>query len=203
MYWCVQSNFSLWNQNSWTHQLFSSTCFQHKNINSLNYFCIIFFKKIYYVIWFYLDKNIIQKMHTYTHLPILYKRGICHKIIPGGSDGKESAYNMGDPGSTPGSGRYPGEGNGNPLQYSCLENPMDGGAWWAAVCGVAELNVTELISVCLSKIILKSHNEFSFGRAQLLHEKHICLSNSTFFVHKAFKFSFTDSFIYSVIHSFI
>jgi len=42
-----------------------------------------------------------------------------------------SAYNAGDPGSVPGLGRSPGEGNGNPLQYSCLENPMDGGAWWA------------------------------------------------------------------------
>ena len=49
-----------------------------------------------------------------------------------------SAYNAGDPHSIPGSGRSPGEGNGNPLQYSCLENPMDGGAWQAAVHGVAE-----------------------------------------------------------------
>ena len=54
----------------------------------------------------------------------------------GGSDGKASAYNAGDPGSIPGSGRSPGEGNGNPLQYSCLENPMDGGAWWAVAHGV-------------------------------------------------------------------
>ena len=46
-----------------------------------------------------------------------------------GSDGKASAYNVGDPGSSPGLGRFFGEGNGNPLQYSCLENPMDGGAW--------------------------------------------------------------------------
>ena len=49
--------------------------------------------------------------------------------FPGGSDGKASAYNAGDPGSIPGLGRSSGEGNGNPLQYSCLENPMDGGAW--------------------------------------------------------------------------
>ena len=49
--------------------------------------------------------------------------------FPGGSDGKASAYNVGDLGSIPGSGRFPGEGNGNPLLYSCLENPMDGGAW--------------------------------------------------------------------------
>ena len=48
--------------------------------------------------------------------------------FPGGSDGKASAYNAGDLGSIPGVGRSPGEGNGNPLQYSCLENPMDGKA---------------------------------------------------------------------------
>ena len=49
--------------------------------------------------------------------------------FPGGSDGKASACNAGDLSLIPGSGRYPGEGNGNPLQYSCLKNPMDGGAW--------------------------------------------------------------------------
>ena len=49
--------------------------------------------------------------------------------FPGGSDGKESAYNVGDLGLIPGSGKSPGEGNGNPLQYACLENPMDRGAW--------------------------------------------------------------------------
>ena len=49
--------------------------------------------------------------------------------FPGGSDGKVSVYNAGDPGSNPGSGRSPREGNGNPLQYYCLENPMDRGAW--------------------------------------------------------------------------
>ena len=49
-------------------------------------------------------------------------------LFPGGSDGKASVYNAGDQGLIPGSGRSPGEGNGNPLQYSCLENSMDGGA---------------------------------------------------------------------------
>ena len=49
--------------------------------------------------------------------------------FPGGSDGKVSVSRAGDPGSIPGSGRSPGEGNGNPLQHSCLENPMDRGAW--------------------------------------------------------------------------
>ena len=58
--------------------------------------------------------------------------------FPGGSDSKASAYNAGDPGSIPASGRSPGEGNGNPFQYSCLENPKDGGAWWAAVHGLTK-----------------------------------------------------------------
>ena len=58
--------------------------------------------------------------------------------FPGGSDGKESACNAGDMGSIPGLGRSPGQGNGNPLQYSCLENSMDRGAWWAAVHRVAK-----------------------------------------------------------------
>ena len=58
--------------------------------------------------------------------------------FPGGSDVKASACNAGDLGSIPGLGRSPGEGNGNPLQYSCLENPMDRGAWWATVHGVAK-----------------------------------------------------------------
>ena len=49
--------------------------------------------------------------------------------FPGGSDGKVSAYNARDLGPIPGSRRSPGEGNGNPFQYYCLENPMDGGAW--------------------------------------------------------------------------
>ena len=58
--------------------------------------------------------------------------------FPGGSDGKVSAYNVGDLGSIPGSGRSPGEINGNPLQCSCPENPMDGGTWEATVHGVAK-----------------------------------------------------------------
>ena len=55
-----------------------------------------------------------------------------------GSDSKESACDAGDLGLIFGSGRSPGEGNGNPLQYSCLENSMDGGPWWATVHGVAK-----------------------------------------------------------------
>ena len=61
-----------------------------------------------------------------------------YKGFPGGSEVKASVYNAGDPGSIPGSRRSPGEGNGNPLQYYCLENPMDRGAWQATVYGIAK-----------------------------------------------------------------
>ena len=60
------------------------------------------------------------------------------RVFPGGSDSKESARNAGDPGSIPGLGRSPGEGNGSPLRYSCLENPTDRGAWRAVVHRQAE-----------------------------------------------------------------
>ena len=63
--------------------------------------------------------------------------------FPGGSAGKESACNAGDLGSFSGSRRSPGEGHGNPPQYSCLGNPMNRGAWWAMVHGVAESDMTE------------------------------------------------------------
>ena len=58
--------------------------------------------------------------------------------FPGSSGGKESACNVGDPGLIPGPGKSSGEGNGNPLQYSCLDNPVDGGAWQATVHGVSK-----------------------------------------------------------------
>ena len=66
------------------------------------------------------------------------------KGLPRWLSSKEFTCNAGDASSNPGLGRYPGEGNGNPLQYSCLGNPMDGGAWQATVHGVAkELDMTE------------------------------------------------------------
>ena len=70
-----------------------------------------------------------EKLNTNTHIQNLYLKIITSLILcsfPGGSDGKKSAYNAGEPVSVPGSGRSPGEGNGNPIQYSCLENSMDG-----------------------------------------------------------------------------
>ena len=67
----------------------------------------------------------------------------------GGSDSKESSCNVGDPGSTPGSGRSPGEGNGNPLQYSCLENSMDRVAWWATLL---EFEESDRINACMQAI---------------------------------------------------
>ena len=63
--------------------------------------------------------------------------------FPGGSDNKESESNVGDTGSIPGLGRSPGGRNGNPLQYSCLGNLMDRGAWRATVLEVAELDMAE------------------------------------------------------------
>ena len=65
--------------------------------------------------------------------PLLSFSSLFNKGFLGGSNRKEPACNAGDPGSIPGLGRSSGEGNGNPLQYSCLENPMDGGARWATV----------------------------------------------------------------------
>ena len=71
-------------------------------------------------------------------------RGMFEKtlVYPSGSDDKESAYNAGEPGSISGSRRSPGEGNSNPFQCSCLRNPMDTGAWWATVQGVAQESET-------------------------------------------------------------
>ena len=66
---------------------------------------------------------------------------LCFTGFLGGSDGKESACNARDPGSIPGSGRTRGEGNGNPLHYSCLENSMDREAWQATVCGVEKSRI--------------------------------------------------------------
>ena len=92
----------------------------------------------------------------------------CHLIdntyertcFPSGLDGKESTCNAGDSDSIPGSGRSPGEGNGNPLQYSCLENPMDREAWWATVHAVAKSQ----------KWLKWLTFSFSFRKGHIIHE---------------------------------
>ena len=83
----------------------------------------------------------------------LYSDESCCPVLlsfPGGSEVKASAWNVGNLGLIPGSGRSPGEGNGNPLQYSCLENPMEGGAWWAIVHGAPKSRTCGATSLLLS-----------------------------------------------------
>ena len=78
-------------------------------------------------------KNCSDQSHGVITLTLFMVYSLFKLSFPGALDGKESACNLGDLGSIPGSGRSPGEGNGNPLQYSCLGNPMDRGTWWATV----------------------------------------------------------------------
>ena len=93
--------------------------------------------------------------------------------FPGGSEVKASTSNAGDPGSIPGSGRSPGEGNGNPLQCSCLENPMDGGAWWAIQStGRKESDTTE-------RLLFLSLSFPSVGRKKLQYWTPWCGPQST------------------------
>ena len=95
----------------------------------------------------------VKGLHSLCCLLLLVSKYLLHSEIepvslalvsfPSRSDGKTSACNAGDLGSIPGSGRSPGEGNGNPLQYSCLEKSMDRGAWQATVHGITESDMTE------------------------------------------------------------
>ena len=83
-------------------------------------------------------------------------------MFPGGSEAKASACNVGDLGSIPGSGRSPGEGNGNSLQYSFLENPTDRGAWWATVHGVTKSR-TRLSDLTINFSTLIEKDVFGLG----------------------------------------
>ena len=79
--------------------------------------------------------------------------------FPGDSDGKESACSVGELGSIPGSGRSPGEGNGNPLHYSCLGNSMNRGAWWSTVHGATELDMTERLTFIFTSLLNEVQTE--------------------------------------------
>ena len=93
---------------------------------------------------------------------------VCLCGLPWWLSGKESACNAGDLGSVPGLGRSPGGGHGNPLQYSCLENSMDRGAWWATVHGVAKSRtwlkwLSRSSSVFMQRILsINEHTQFQF-----------------------------------------
>ena len=91
-------------------------------------------------IWYYLVSGILHNDLTfaYNHYEMEFPSGSVVKNLPA------NARATGDPDSIPGSGRPPGEGNGNPLQYSCLGNSMDRGAWWATVHAIAESDTTEV-----------------------------------------------------------
>ena len=97
--------------------------------------------------------------------------------FPGGSDGKASAYNAGDPCSIPGSGRSPGEGNGNPLQYSCLASPIDGGVWWARVHGAAK-SWTRLsdFTICLYGYSVARNSVLQFYYCSAYVHAQLCLT---------------------------
>ena len=103
---------------------------------------------------------------------LLHCRHVLYSLKHGGtlrassSDGKESASSVGNLGSIPASGRFPREGNGNPLQYSCPENTMDRGTWWATVHGVAGLDMTQWLTLSLSYICI-----FTFSKLLIEHKE--------------------------------
>ena len=126
-FWCIQPS-------DWLACWPMSLC--------LSYIYLIFpwLNGVLYVLFYTLFPSIVSSEHNililisfiYMQCAIFYYTDLSSFMgcgFPGGSDGKASARNVGDSGLIPGSERSPGEGNGNPLQYSCLENPMDGGAW--------------------------------------------------------------------------
>ena len=93
------------------------------------------------------DSEVYGNTVRLTHpLRAIYLRA---KVVPSGSAGKESACYVGDPSSIPGLGRSSGEGNGYPLQFSCLESSMNRGAWRAIVHGVTKMDMTKRLSLYL------------------------------------------------------
>ena len=119
--------------------------------------------------WIYLFKSKVR------YIILIYMLSLG---FPGGSDGKESACSVGDPSSIPGSGRSPGEGNGNPLQYSCLKTPMNGGVWQAIVHEVAK-SQTRLSDFICFLLVKKQSPCFSEGLEMVLvlHKSNINISS--------------------------
>ena len=105
--------------------------------------------------------------------------------LPCGSEVTASAWTAGDPGSIPESERSPGEGNGNPLQYSCLENPVEGGAWWATVHGISK-SQTRL-------------NDFTFTYSVNKYIKKVMLMLDIIFLVKKYNLFINSSIMYSAI----
>ena len=105
-------------------------------------------------------------MHYFSLFYLLYTwTYIVHLVLgfPGGSDGKGSACNTGDPGSIPGLRKSPGEGNGNPLQYSCLKNSIDRGAWQATVDGgLKQSDTTERLTHTHADFHIPKGHSFRF-----------------------------------------
>ena len=99
-------------------------------------------------IYLYWNNPYIPTIRIFYQVRVMLKYK-CSPDFPGGSDGKESVCSAGNPGSSPGSGRSPGKGNGNPLQYSCLENSMDRGASWG--CRVRHYWVTNTHIINIQK----------------------------------------------------
>ena len=130
------------------------------------FFLLCFFPLLLklYIIVFIFEKSLIawaEFLALLFNSCVIWGSCLTPLFFPGSSELKASACNEGDLGLIPGLGRSPGEGNGNPLQYSCLENPMDGGAWWATVHGVAKSRTrlsdfTHSLSMCF-KLMLSWH----------------------------------------------
>ena len=104
--------------------------------------------------------------------------------FPSDSDNKESAYNAGDLGSIPGSGGSPGEGNGYPCQYSCLENSMDRGAWWATQSMVLQRDTTEQLSLAHQIVMIITIIKWKKRKICDIHMKLQLISISNLYLHK-------------------
>ena len=134
--------------------------------------CFIFFKIVLYSCFFnlfYWSRVDLQSCGRFWCTPKWFS---FFYRFPSGSGSKVSACSAGNPGSIPGLGRSPGEGNGNPLQYSCLENSMDGGAWWATVHGLQRVGREWARS--LLHIYILPHIPFHSGLWQGIEYSSLC-----------------------------